>query len=107
MKNKFWRMFPSLAYVSSLVITLLALQPNARGQSDDFNDGDDNGWTRFDLSAPPAGFPASTYSFPDDGSGGKAYRIFSPAPPSGDYGPARFGSFQTNVYSDFYAAVDL
>jgi len=111
----------------TLIVAAAGWQPNARGQSDDFNDGKrvkppwaprtvsklppghaplrgDDGWVHLDLSpvkargpeevpshptAPTgalraaASLPASTFSFPNDGSGGKAYRIFSPAPRKG------------------------
>src|SRR6266536_5305800 len=82
----------------------LGMLPRAIAQSDDFNDGNDTGWVRFGLNS--AGLPPATYSFPDDGFGGKAYRIQSPAPPIPDAGPARSFSYRTNIYTDFYAAVD-
>ncbi len=82
----------------------LGMLPQASAQSDDFNDGNDAGWVRFGLNS--VGLPAATYSFPDYGSGDKAYRIQSPAPPIPDAGPARSFSYRTNVYADFYAAVD-
>ena len=81
----------------------LGMLPRVSAQSDDFNDGNDTGWVHFGLSVVGA---AATYSFPDDGFGGKAYRIQSPAPPVPNAGPARSFSYRTNVYSDFYAAVD-
>jgi hypothetical protein len=79
----------------------------AFGQTDDFNDGDDAGWVRFGLDAAGPPFSAASYSFPDDGFGGKGYRIAVPAPPVPDAGPARAFSYRTNVYGDFYAAVDV
>ena len=97
---------PLFAYSTALSVVLLALQSNVRGQSDDFNDGNDDGWTHLDLSA--AGLPASIYSFPDDGSGGKAYRIFSPVPPVTNAGPARAVTYRADVnYTNFTMAVDL
>ena len=85
----------------------LALFPlNACGVLYDFNNGNDSGWTHFDLSA--AGQPGSTYSFPPDGSGGYAYRIFSPAPTVTSVGPARTLSYLTNAtYTNFTVTVDL
>ena len=77
--------------------------PRAAAQQDDFNDGNDAGWVHFGLNAVGA---AATYSFPDVGPGDKAYRVQSPAPPIPDAGPARSFSYRTNVYTDFYAAVD-
>src|SRR2546430_7088262 len=81
----------------------------ANGQSDDFNDGNDNGWQHLDLSTGTGGFyPGANYSFPND-TFGKAYRIIAPAPPNEDLGegPARAFSYRTNVYDNFYAAVDV
>ena len=85
----------------------LLLSPlNACGVLYDFNNGNDNGWTHFDLSA--AGQPGSTYSFPPDGSGGKAYRIFSPAPTVTTVGQARTLSYLANAtYTNFTVTVDL
>jgi len=76
----------------------------ARAQSDDFNDGNDAGWQKLDLSV--VGRPA-TFSFPDDGTGGKAYRILTPAPPVPDGGPARAFSYQPSDYTRFSVAVDI
>src|SRR6185295_4920639 len=92
--------------VSGLVALVLGWQPFARAQTDDFNDGDDAGWTHLDLSA--VGFPASltSYTFPDDGLGGKAYRIHSSAPPIPDAGPARAFGYQAPDYTRFSVAVD-
>ena len=74
-------------------------------QSDDFNEGNDNGWTRQDPIH-QAGFPSQvTFSFPNGG-----YRIqtaVSPAPSL--VGQGRGGSLREDVtYGDsFYVAVDL
>ena len=106
MKNLSFFGLPCLLYTGTLAVVLFALGPGASAQSDDFNDGNDNGWTRFDLSA--AGFPPSLYSFPPDGSGGKAYRIFSPAPPMTNAGAARAMSYRADVtYTNFTLTVDL
>ena len=85
----------------------LLLSPlSACGVLYDFNGGNDTGWTHFDLSA--AGQPGSTYSFPPDGSGGKAYRIFSPAPTVTTVGQARTLSYLANAtYTNFTVTVDL
>lgn len=76
-----------------------------RAQSDDFDDGNDAGWIRYSpltiLGAPV------TFSFPNDGLGGKAYRLQCPAPPDSVAGPARALSYHSDVLSDFFAAVDL
>jgi len=81
--------------------------PWLAAQSVDFNTGTDAGWTRYTL---PAVYGA-TFSFPDDGAGGKAYRIA--APPTGDdpYGVAnaRGGSIRAEkTYSGrFSVAADM
>src|ERR1051326_1327881 len=76
----------ALTYPVGVLLLVLGLQRTVLSQSDDFNDGDDIGWVHFDLGA-------STYSFPDDGFAGKAYRIFSPAPGNTNLGPARAFSY--------------
>ena len=93
-----------LGILSPLLLLILGWQQIAVAQSDDFNDGNDTGWKLLDLTV--VGSPA-TRTFPDDGFGGKAYRILSPAPPVPDAGPARAFSYQTNIYDNFYAAVDV
>src|SRR5689334_3802137 len=86
-------------------LLLVAIQLPVCGAVYDFNDGTDSGWTHFDLSA--VGQAPSTFSFPSDGTGGKAYRIFSPAPAVTSYGPARTMSYLADtVYSNFTVSVD-
>src|SRR2546422_3786624 len=92
---------PEFVFVALLIG--LGMLPRAAAQQDDFNDGNDAGWVHFGLNAVGA---AATYSFPDVRPGDKAYRVQSPAPPIPDAGPARSFSYRTNVYSDFYGAVD-
>lgn len=92
--------------MACLAASLLAISgTTARAQSDDFNDGNDAGWTRLDLGT--VGLPASSYTFPDDATGGKAYRLRSPAPPIPDAGPARAFSYQAPDYTRFSATVDI
>ncbi len=71
--------------------------------SDDFNDGDDEGWTRLNPLA-QAGV-VGTYAFPD----GVSYRIRSGASPDPDaLGQARIGAMRADVnYTAFRVAVDL
>jgi hypothetical protein len=88
---------------SVAALALLALPLAASAQIyDDFNDGNDTGWTRFSpLTA--VGAPA-TYSFP----GANSYRIQSPASPNpATFGAARAGSFRATSYTDFFQAVDI
>jgi len=69
-------------------------------QSDNFNDGNDSGWTRYDALA-PLGLNA-TYSFPDGG-----YRIQTTYTTGVQQNPGRSGTVHPGVYSDFYVAVDV
>lgn len=90
---------------AALLLGALALVPAAaqgQGASDNFDDGNDTGWTRYE---PLAGFGAGgTYAFP-----GGAYGIGaggSPAP--GLVGPGRAGSFRLDAsLSDFTLTFDL
>ena len=102
--------FPRRSSSGNLIAILALLfgwQQIALAQVDDFNDGDDTGWVRFGLDSAGPPFTAASYSFPDDGFAGKAYRILTPAPPVPDAGPARAFSYRSEVYTDFYAAVDV
>lgn len=84
---------------------LIAAMHTGFGQDENFDDGNDEGWTRF-APLEAFGFPA-TFSFPDDGLGGQAYRIQSSPASIALPGPARAGSRVRTIYSDFTAAVDL
>src|SRR2546426_7047920 len=76
--------------------------PAAKGQSDDFNDGDDLGWTHYDPISAVAG-PRATFTVTNG-----AYRIRTIASPNTAYGPARAGAVRSDVvYSDFFVSVDL
>lgn len=79
--------------------------------TDDFNDGNDDGWTRLDSLAqavdlgliPGPVAPPVEWTFPDG-----AYRIHAPAPAIEDLGPARAFSYREDAESaDFYVAVDI
>ncbi|MCF7765222.1 MAG: hypothetical protein K9N62_16265 [Verrucomicrobia bacterium] len=92
------------ALYSTLILPMLG-HPSLMAQSDNFDDGKDDGWSRF-APLELLGIP-STVTFPDDGLGGKAYRLESAAPPVPNFGPARIGSRPLVTYSDFTAAFDL
>ncbi len=70
---------------------------------DDFDDGNDDGWTRFDpLNSAGVAGPVE-FSFPNG-----AYRLVAPVPAVGAAGPARaFTYLAGQEYTDFYAAVDI
>ncbi len=74
-------------------------------QTINFDDATDSALTRFNPLTVVGVAPKIT--FPDDGYGGKAYRMESPAPAVPDAGPARMFSYLSTAYSDFYAAVDV
>lgn len=77
--------------------------------TDSFNSGLESGWSHFDLSvAGLPGGPYGTYTFPEDGKGGRAYRINSYASPDPEtYGPGRAFSFRSARYSRAVLQVDV
>ena len=81
------------------------LGPIVHGQIivDDFNDGNDTGWTRSNPLAPFGG--TASYAFPNDNS----YRIKpDPSPNPAAFGSGRAGSFRPEVYTNsFHISVDL
>jgi hypothetical protein len=98
--SNFFGRFPAGSLL--LAVTLFVLQTGpTRAQVDDFDDGNDDGWTRFDaLTVVGAG---ATWSFPDG-----AMQIAAPAPPIPDAGPARAFTYRADQrYTDFFAAVDV
>lgn len=88
------------------IVALAILPLLSRAQVDDFNDGNDDNWTRFAPLGPVVGSP-SEFSFPETPDGGKAYRVQSPAPPVADAGPARSFIHRSENYSDFDAGIDI
>jgi hypothetical protein len=91
--------------ILSLLLALLILPSIGAAQpfADDFNDGNDNGWTRYDPLGGVAGVPFVHYSFPNG-----AYRIQADASPNAAYGPGRGASLRVSTtYTDFYEAADI
>lgn len=85
----------------------------AQSVQDDFDDGNDAGWMRYDLTAflNSQGVPGTwaDYSFPDDGAGGKAYKVevlAHPANQSDDLAP-RAVPYRGETYSRFKLGVDV
>jgi hypothetical protein len=72
-------------------------------QSDDFNDGNDTGWTRYDPFA-SLGANIVQWSYPN---GGYRIRTLVPSPNFALAGPGRGGSLRSEIYTDFYISVDL
>lgn len=70
---------------------------------DDFNDGNDSGWTRLNPLAAVGG--SATYSFP----GGNAYRIQTGASPNpAAFGQGRAGSLRSDInHTAFRVSVDI
>lgn len=79
-----------------------ALSPSALAQSDDFNDGNDTGWTRY---SPLAAFGAGGTHAVNGGS----YRLTAPPSPNPELlGPARIGSLFPNAsFSRAQVEVDI
>lgn len=108
---------------SALTVLLLgATAPRLAAQSDNFNDGNDTGWTHYSLPNLPPGAPpyflpepgywgAATYSYPADDSGGTAYRISAPGITNDMINAlnARAGSFRQDGYYSgrFFVGTDL
>jgi len=78
-----------------------ALPNSAWTQTDDFADGNDDGWTHYDPLKGVGGTPATF----EVASG--AYRIHAPPTPNPAYGPARAGVYRPEIYTDFTVAVDV
>jgi len=75
---------------------------NALAEADDFDDGDDVGWTRYN---PLSGFGVpGVFGFP---SGGYRLQTTAPSPSPAQLGNARIGSYRSTSYSDFYISVDI
>ena len=88
----------SLLHLIMLGLSFISLD----AQSDDFDDGNDNGWTKVNTLA-GQGVPA-TWTFPN----GNSYNIAMEGHGIEPLGQPRAGSFiQDAIYQNFYMAVDL
>jgi len=87
--------------VSIALLCALAALHSARAQTDNFDDGDDLGWTRY---SPLASFGApGTFTFPNG-----AYRLQYPAFAHPQLGISRGATYRADVsYSDFSVSVDV
>lgn len=82
-------------------LLIIAAAAWVQAQSDDFNDGDDEGWSPY-APLVPLGIP-TVFSFPSGG-----YRIQTTVATGNPNNPGRAGSLRMDVsYSDFYVAVDV
>ena len=84
--------------LAGALIGNISLGSPCPAQTDDFNDNNDGGWTRFNP------LTIASYS-----AAGGAYRISSPASPDPDnFGAARAASLRQDVvYADFCVMVDI
>ena len=87
-----------------LVLALALLIPAClRAELDDFNDGDDVGWLKYDPIGSQLGLAQNTWSFPSG-----SYRMQAAPTPNPAAGPGRVGSLRQDVsYSNFHLEVDL
>lgn len=86
----------SFLYSLSLLLAGLMFAPGLLAQTDDFDDGNDDGWEKYDRSG-------SAVIAVTNGT----YYMWSLSPGAGETGKALVFSTRTNVYTDFYVAVDL
>ena len=71
--------------------------------SDDFNDGNDDGWIHYEPLAGLAAGGVGTWSFPTGAYRLQATAALAPA----QTGPARVGSYRTNIFAEFEVRMDL
>jgi len=89
--------------LAAALLSLMALAGGLKAQSDNFDDGNDAGWTHYDPVGDALGSPRGTWSFTNG-----AYRIQSIGAPPGALGQARVASVRNDVaYTNFYVAVDV
>lgn len=95
-------MIINFAFTLPLVLALLHTPISAQ-ISEDFNDGNDDGWTRLEPIKPFGGL--TTFSFP----GGNTYRLQAGASPDpGTVGQARIGALRPEAtFSSFRISIDV
>ena len=99
-----WRSFYSISLGCAIPVLLFTSSP-AFGQTDNFDDNNDVGWTHYDpIGSHPALPDIATFTVANG-----TYRIQTTASPApSTVGPARAGGVRMDVtYTDFYATVDL
>jgi hypothetical protein len=96
--------FRPVAVTLALVLALCSLSARVQAQADDFEDGNDAGWSHYDPLGAVAQSPKATYN-----AASHIYRIQAqPFTAAGNLGPARSASLRHDVsYSKFYMSVDL
>jgi hypothetical protein len=92
-----------LKLFSALTLLAFALNNPLSGQlfvADDFNDGNDNGWSHYDPLA-QFGLNAS-YTIVNGG-----YRMRTPYVTGMAANPGRAGTLRAEIYTDFYVSIDI
>ncbi|MBI2947658.1 MAG: hypothetical protein HYY23_08420 [Verrucomicrobia bacterium] len=85
-----------------LLLFFAPISARAAEVRDDFNDGNDAGWTRHSPLAQSGS--SGAFSFPN---GGYRIRTTAPSPNPEMFGPGRAYSVRSEAYSDFYIEVDI
>jgi hypothetical protein len=98
-----WTLRVAALGAAVVVLTAGAFSLRAQYQSDDFNDGNDTGWTHYDPFA-GLGLPIMNWSFPN---GGYRLRTTAPSPDPANAGPGRGGSLRSEIYTNFFISVDI
>lgn len=89
-----------LALIAGFLTLIPLQQATAQVEMDDFDDGNDAGWQRYDPLA-PFGLSAA-YSFTNGG-----YRLRTPYITGQAANPGRAGTTRPQAYTDFYVSVDI
>lgn len=90
---------------SLIASTYLLFLGAGNAQIDNFDDGNDNGWSHFD---PIGSHPLTPPSWVTFDASSKALNIKAPGQNINPaLGPSRGAAFQANVYSDFWVSVDI
>lgn len=94
----------SVTIAMALLFTSATLLPAAQLIADDFNDGNDNGWSRYDPLGGLGVGPRATFTLVNG-----SYQIQAlVSPNAAAAGPGRAGSYRSGVnFADFYVAVDI
>ena len=89
----------------AVVLSVVLAGPwfNLLAQSDNFDDGNDAGWMRYDPFT-SAGVGLAAWGFTN---GGYRIRTTAPSPNAQQLGAGRAGSIRSEVYTNFYIAVDV
>ncbi|MGI8604307.1 MAG: hypothetical protein ACR2OZ_15130 [Verrucomicrobiales bacterium] len=88
-------------------ISVLAMARHLPAQSDNFDDGDDVGWTHYDPVAEAGGQPPGGLGSTWTVSGG-TYQLSAVAASNPTAGPGRLASLRADMpYTDFCIAIDL